>query len=146
MKREFPDLPILCVGGVAVDIDGQSVLLIRRGKEPLQGEWTLPGGMVELGESLKAAVRREVWEETGIRVETLEFLALFERVVREKSGVRFHYVVADYLCQAKGGRLRPASDVTDARWVRRRDLAKYHLQPKAKEVIRQGFSVAAKLK
>lgn len=140
MQREFPELPILCVGGVT--IRNGSVLLIRRGKEPQLGEWTLPGGMVELGERLGEGVRREVREETGLDVEPVEFLALFERIVRLNRGVRYHYVVADYLCRFKGGRLRPASDVTDARWVKHPDLASYHLRPKARGVIRRAFSRA----
>lgn len=138
MQREFPELPILCVGGVT--IRNGSVLLIRRGKEPQLGEWTLPGGMVELGERLREGVRREVREETGLDVEPVEFLTVFERIVRLGRRVRFHYVVADFLCRLQGGRLRPASDVTDARWVKHLDLASYHLRPKAREVIRQAFS------
>lgn len=141
MRREFPELPILCVGGVT--IRNGSVLLIRRGKEPQMGEWTLPGGMVELGERLRDGVRREVREETGLDVEPVEFLTLFERIVQLNRRVRFHYVVADYLCRLKGGRLRPASDVTDARWVTRPDLSKYHLRPKARGVIHQALSRAS---
>ncbi|MGH9434634.1 MAG: NUDIX hydrolase [Terriglobia bacterium] len=143
MNREFPQLPILCVGGVV--IRKASVLLIRRSKPPHQGEWTVPGGMVEVGERLEAAVRREIREETGLRVEPLRFLALFERIVRDKSRVRFHYIVADYLCAAKAGRVSHASDAADARWVQRNDLDQFHLQPKARQVIRQGFDLASKL-
>jgi 8-oxo-dGTP diphosphatase len=137
MNREFPDHPLLCGG--AVVIQRQSVLLIRRGKEPHQGEWTLPGGMVELGEGVEAAVRREIREETGIRVKPIELLAVFERIIRQKREVRFHYVVLDYHCRLEGGKLRPASDVTDARWVRRPDLSKYHLRAKALQVIGMAF-------
>lgn len=142
MQREFPELPILCVGGVT--IRKESVLLIRRGKEPHLGEWTVPGGMVELGERLSPALRREVREETGLDVEPVEFLTLFERIVRIDRRVRFHYVVADFLCRFQSGRLRPASDVTDARWVRQSDLGSYHLRPKARGVIRQAFTRASK--
>lgn len=142
MQREFPELPILCVGGVT--IRKESVLLIRRGKEPHLGEWTLPGGMVELGERLSQALRREVREETGIDVEPVELLTLFERIVRIDRHVRFHYVVADFLCRFQRGRLRPASDVTDARWVSQSDLARYHLRRKARGVIRQAFMRAPK--
>ncbi|MGH9378455.1 MAG: NUDIX hydrolase [Terriglobia bacterium] len=135
MNREFPRHPILCVGGVAVKRD--AVLLIRRGKEPHKGEWSLPGGMVELGEKIEAAVRREIREETGIRVTPLELLVVFERVVRKNKKVRFHYAVLDFRCRPEGGRLRPGSDVTDARWVRRPDLANYNLRPATLRVIAQ---------
>lgn len=141
MKREFPDAPILCVGGVA--IQNESVLLIRRGKEPQLGEWTLPGGMVELGEPIETGLRRELREETGLDVEPVEFLMIYEKIVRLNRRVRFHYVVADFLCRVKGGRLGPSSDVTDARWVRKSDLPAYHLRAKARDVVRRAFARAS---
>ncbi len=137
VKREFPKQPILCVG--AVVILGNSVLLIRRGKPPQKGEWTLPGGMVELGESLRAAVRREVQEETGLRVEPASLAAIFERIIRRNGRVQYHYFVLDYVCRLKGGKLRPASDVTDARWVSQAELGQYRLRPQARQVIQKAF-------
>lgn len=137
MKREFPCGPILCVGGVVVKRD--AVLLIRRGSEPHKGEWSLPGGMVELGEKLEAAVRREIQEETGLRVKPLELLMVFERIMRKGKKVRFHYAVLDFRCRPKGGKLRPASDAADARWVRRADLVDYNLSPDAQRVIARAF-------
>lgn len=137
VKREFPKQPILCVG--AVVILGNSVLLIRRGKPPQKGEWTLPGGMVELGESLRAAVRREVQEETGLRVEPASLAAIFERIIRRNGRVQYHYIVLDYVCRLKGGKLRPASDVTDARWVSQAELGQYRLRPQARQVIQKAF-------
>ncbi|MGH9344528.1 MAG: NUDIX hydrolase [Terriglobia bacterium] len=142
MNREFPCHPILCVGGVVVKRG--SVLLIRRGKEPHKGEWSLPGGMVELGEKVEAAARREIWEETGLRVRPLELLIVFERVVRKNKKVRFHYVVLDFDCQPEGGTLRPASDAADARWVRRSDLANYRLRPAVVQIIEQVFDRGAR--
>lgn len=137
MKREFPDHPVVGVGGVV--IRGGSVLLIRRGREPLKGQWSIPGGLLELGEELAAGVRRELKEETGLEVEPLEALAVFDRIFREGSRVRYHYVIVDYACRWKRGRLRPASDVLDARWVRREDLPKYNLSEMATKVIGQSF-------
>ena len=137
MKREFPDHPIVGVGGVVVHRG--RVLLIRRGTEPLKGVWSIPGGLLELGEELAEGVRRELKEETGLDVKPLEVLAVFDRVFREGPRVRYHYVIVDYACRLKGGRLRSASDVLDARWVRREDLPQYHLSEKATSVLLQAF-------
>lgn len=137
MKREFPDHPMVGVGGVV--IQRGRVLLIRRGGEPLKGEWSLPGGLVELGEDLAEAARRELKEETGLDVEPLEILTVFDRIFRDGRRVRYHFVIVDFVCRLKGGRLAPASDVLDARWVRREDLRDYHLTEKATSVILQAF-------
>ncbi len=137
MKREYPDHPIVGVGGVVVRRG--HVLLIRRGTEPFKGRWSIPGGLLELGEELAAGARRELKEETGLDVEPLEVLSVFDRIMREGQRVRYHYVIIDYVCRCKGGRLRPASDVLDARWVRREDLGQYHLSEKATSVVLQAF-------
>ncbi len=140
MKREFPDHPLVGVGGVVVHRN--RVLLIRRGAEPLKGQWSLPGGMLELGEGLEEAVRRELKEETGLEVEPLAMLTVFDRIMRGGPGdrrVRYHYVIVDYVCRRTRGRLAPASDVLDARWVRREDLPRYQLTDKATSVILQAF-------
>lgn len=115
------------------------VLLIRRGGEPLKGEWSIPGGLIEVGEPLADAVRRELKEETGLDIEPLEMIEVFDRIFRRGRRVRYHFVIVDYVCKLKGGRLRPASDVLDARWVRREDLGKFHLTRKAKSVILKAF-------
>lgn len=137
MKREFPDHPLVGVGGVV--IHRNRVLLIRRGGEPLKGEWSIPGGLIEVGEPLADAVRRELKEETGLDIEPLEMIEVFDRIFRRGRRVRYHFVIVDYVCKLKGGRLRPASDVLDARWVRREDLGKFHLTRKAKSVILKAF-------
>jgi ADP-ribose pyrophosphatase YjhB (NUDIX family) len=116
-------------------------LLIRRGSEPLKGEWSIPGGMLELGEELAAGVRRELKEETGLDVEPLECILVFDRIMREGKRVKYHYVIVDYLCRRKRGRLRPASDVVDARWVRRGDLPQYHLTDMATALILRAFEM-----
>jgi ADP-ribose pyrophosphatase YjhB (NUDIX family) len=140
MKREYPKHPLVGVGGVV--IDRGRALLIRRGKEPLKGEWSIPGGMLELGEELAAGVQRELKEETGLDVAPLECILVFDRILREDDRVKYHYVIVDYLCRRKRGRLRPASDVVDARWVRREDLPQYHLTDLATAVILQAFKMA----
>lgn len=137
MVREYPEHPLVGVGGVVVD--GDRVLLIRRGSEPLKGEWSIPGGMLELGEELAAGVERELKEETGLDVEPLERILVFDRIMREGERVKYHYVIVDYLCRCVGGRLSPASDVVDARWVRREDLPEYHLTEMATSVITAAF-------
>lgn len=116
-------------------------LLIRRGSEPLKGEWSVPGGMLELGEELAAGVQRELKEETGLDVEPLKCILVFDRIMREGARVKYHYVIVDYLCRRKRGRLRPASDVIDARWVRRADLPRYHLTDMATALILEAFEM-----
>lgn len=141
MVREYPKHPLVGVGGVV--IHRGHVLLIRRGSEPLKGEWSIPGGMLELGEELTAGVQRELQEETGLNVQPTECILVFDRIMREGKRVKYHYVIVDYLCRRRGGRLRPASDVVDARWVRREDLPEYHLTAMATDVILRAFAMAA---
>ncbi len=117
MQREFPEVPLLGVGGVIVH-EGR-VLLVQRGREPLKGQWSLPGGLLEVGESLESGVIREVEEETGLRVQPVQLIELLDRIHREGERVRYHYVIADYLCRVTGGDLRAASDAAAARWVER---------------------------
>jgi 8-oxo-dGTP diphosphatase len=144
MRRRYPTRPFLGVGGVV--IRGDSVLLIRRGHAPQKGEWAIPGGLVELGETVADALRREVMEETGISVKPVEMVAVFEPIIKRKGRVQYHYVVLDYACQPSSGRLAPNSDVSDARWVHRTELGKYRLRPPTLRAIRQGFAVIGKLK
>jgi ADP-ribose pyrophosphatase YjhB (NUDIX family) len=117
MQREFPSSPLVGVGAVVVDRG--RVLLIRRGTEPMKGQWSLPGGILELGESLMAGVVREVREETGLVVEPIELIELLDRIHREDNRIRYHYVIADYLCRVTGGVLQAASDADAVRWVER---------------------------
>ncbi len=117
MQREFPSAPLVGVGAVVVE-QGR-VLLVRRGKEPLRGQWSLPGGMLELGEALTDGVVREVREETGLRVEPVELVELLDRIYRENESVRYHYVIADYLCRVVNGELKAATDADAVRWVER---------------------------
>jgi 8-oxo-dGTP diphosphatase len=123
MQREFPMAPLVGMG--AVIVDKGRVLLARRGNEPLKGHWTLPGGLLELGESLTEGVMREVSEETGLTVEVIELIELVDRIHRLREGeterVRYHYVIADYLCRVTGGALQAASDADAVRWVEREE-------------------------
>ncbi len=137
MKREFPDHPLVGVGGVV--IHRNRVLLVRRGGEPLKGEWSIPGGLIEVGEELADAVRRELKEETGLDVEPVAILETFDRIFREGRRVRYHFVIVDFACKLKGGRLRPASDVLEACWVPREQLCRYHLTEKATSIVLQAF-------
>ena len=139
--REFPARPLVGVG--AVVIHRGRVLLVRRGREPLKGRWSLPGGLVEAGEELTRALRRELREETNLEVKPTALIGVFERIVRDQRRARlgrqrrarYHYIILDYACQYKAGRLRPASDATDARWVRPAELAKYRLTAQVRRVV-----------
>ena len=117
VEREFPISPLVGVGGVVVHEN--RVLLVQRGREPLKGQWSIPGGLIDVGESLREAVIREVKEETGLDVEPVELVELLDRIYREGEKVRYHYVIADYLCRVTGGALGAASDADAVRWVER---------------------------
>lgn len=141
MSREYPERPLLGVGGVVVH-NGRA-LLVRRASEPLKGEWSIPGGLVELGEKLIDAVRREVLEETGLIVEPGEVLELFDSIWRDPEGrCQYHYVLVDYLCRVVDGELHAASDVSDAQWATEAELPRFNLRPATESVIRKGFTRA----
>lgn len=137
MQREFPAAPLVGVG--AVVIKAGRVLLVRRGREPLKGHWSLPGGLVELGERLLDAVIREVREETGLEVEPIELVEVLDRIHREENRVRFHYIIADYLCRVTGGKLQAASDADAVRWVEQAEWGALGLDPVAVRVIEAGW-------
>ena len=123
--REFPDVPRVGVG--AVIFDGERVLLARRGSPPGQGKWSIPGGLVHLGERLEDAVVREIEEESGLHVRVLGFCGVIDRVVREQDGVRYHYVIIDYVAESVGGRLQAGSDAAEVLWVKLDDLDQYDI-------------------
>jgi 8-oxo-dGTP diphosphatase len=137
-----PDRPVVGVG--AVVLDGDRVLLVRRAHAPLAGEWSLPGGKVELGETLTAAVAREVWEETGLRVSVGPLVDVVDRLDTFADGrVEFHYVVVDYLCRTSGdGAPAPGSDADDVCWAPVADLAAYRLTDAAVAVIEKARRMA----
>ncbi len=140
LQREFPSSPLVGVGAVVVH-EGR-VLLVQRGTEPMKGNWSLPGGLIDVGELLSAAVVREVMEETGLLVEPVELVELLDRVHREGERVRYHYVIADYLCRVVGGSLQAASDAAAVRWVDPAEWRAIQLDPVTVRVIESGWQRA----
>ena len=147
LSREYPERPVVGVGGVIVD-RGRTVL-IRRGAEPLLGQWSIPGGTIEIGETIEEAVCRELREETGLEVRVLELIELFDRIYLEngtasqdKKKPRYHYVIADYLCELVGGEARAGSDVTDLAFAREEELGKFQLTEKATSVVKKAFAMS----
>ena len=117
MRREYPEAPLVAVAAAVLDDD--RLLLVRRAGEPGRGKWSIPGGVVRLGERLREAVVREVLEETGLLVEVLDLLDVVEVIKRDEEGrVKFHYVIVDYVARPLSGQLRAASDALEARWVK----------------------------
>jgi len=140
-NREYPERPVVGVGGVV--ISGGRTLLIRRGGPPLEGQWSIPGGMLEVGETLLEGVRRELLEETGIEVRVLDLIEVFERINLDRSGkARYHFVVLDYLCEAVRGEARAGSDVTDVAWAAPEELQKFSLTETATRVIMKAFELS----
>ena len=163
-KREYPERPVVGVGGVTIH-DGRA-LLIRRGCEPLKGEWSIPGGTLELGETIAEGVVRELREETGLEVKVLDLIEVFERIFPdpaesqtavEDTGAahnpsgrapetparpQYHFVILDYLCERVAGTPRAGSDVTDLAFARDDELAHYHLTPTATRVLRKAFALS----
>jgi 8-oxo-dGTP diphosphatase len=138
-KREYPALPVVGVGGVVIH-EGRA-LLIKRGSEPLKDQWSIPGGTLELGESIQEGVRRELLEETGIEVRVGELIEVFDRIFRDAAGnIQYHFVIVDYLCEKLSGEAHAASDVTDVAWVNEEDLWNYKLTEAATRVIRRAFA------
>lgn len=139
--RKYPDRPVVGVG--AVVLEAGRVLLVRRAHEPLKGEWSLPGGAVEVGETLVDAAAREVLEETGLAVRVGPIVEVLDRVHRDLDGrVEYHYVLIDYLCTPLGGMLRASSDAADARWALASELPRFELQATTLNVIRKAFDMA----
>jgi 8-oxo-dGTP diphosphatase len=138
-RREYPDCPIVGVGAVIVD-QGR-VLLVKRGSPPLLGEWSLPGGVVELGETLRAAAEREAREETGLIVKAGEVLEVLDRIIPGKDAApQYHYVLIDFLCTMHGGELRAGGDAADVSWASETELGKFKLEQPAIEVIKKAFA------
>jgi len=140
-KHEDREQPTVGVGGVV--IVGDQVVLIRRGTDPLKGRWSIPGGRLEWGETLVEGVRRELLEETGLKVRVGGLIEAFERILRNPArGPRYHFVILDFLCEAEPGRPRPGGDVTEVALAREDELASYQLTEAAARVIRKAFEMA----
>jgi len=138
MNRHYPDRPLVGVG--AVIFRGEEVLLVRRGQEPQKGSWSLPGGLVEVGEGLEAAIKREVLEETALTVKVLGISAVLDRIYRDPDGqVAYHYVLIDFACDYLSGEVHPASDITAAQFVNLHDLPNIPLPPFTAQVIHRAW-------
>jgi mutator protein MutT len=144
-RREYPDRPLVGVGGVI--IEKERALLIKRGSAPLKGEWSIPGGMLELGETIVQGVRRELLEETAVEADVLDLIEVFERITTDDTGrPQYHFVILDYLCEVVRGEAQAGSDVTDVAWVAESELGKYSLTPTATRVIRKAFEMVRRRK
>ena len=137
--RRYPARPYLGIG--ALIFEGKNILLVERGKDPLRGYWSLPGGILETGEKLEEGIRREVLEETGLEIEPVSFFEIFERIIPDAEGrPEYHYVLIDYLCRVTGGALAPASDARRAAWVPQQNLRDYLLTEGTLAVIERAFA------
>jgi ADP-ribose pyrophosphatase YjhB (NUDIX family) len=140
MAADYPEAPVVGVGAVVVN-DGKA-LIVKRAHEPRKGEWSLPGGRVELGESLVAAARREIKEETGLDIDVGPIVEVFDRIHRHEARVRYHFVIVDYLCMCVGGTLCAGDDAEDVAWVTGDELERYAVNEFAAAVIRKGLAMA----
>lgn len=139
IRREFPELPLVGVGAIIIERD--RVLLVRRAHPPIQGQWSIPGGVLEVGEMVRDAAVREAREETGLMVEPGELLGVYDRILRDpEQRVQYHYVLIDFLCRPLGGELLAASDAAEVQWFRREELPSLKLADDTSEVILKGFS------
>jgi len=142
-EREYPQRPIIAVGGVV--IHGGRVLLIRRGQPPLEGRWSIPGGILEIGETIASAIERELKEETSVSVRVMGLLEIYEKVLRDSDNrAQYHFVILDYICEFVEGTPDAAGDVTDAEWVSEADLEKLQLTSAALRVVKKAFALAAR--
>jgi len=143
LQRDYPDRPLVGLG--AVIVRDREVVLVRRASEPLRGEWSLPGGLLELGETLRQGIAREVLEETGLRVRVEQVLDVFDSIVPDATGrTQFHYVLIDFLCVPLGGELRAGSDVSEVVWAAVDELKRFGLTENAVAVIGKAFGESRK--
>lgn len=139
--REYPAQPL--IGAGALIISGENIVLVTRRHEPLKGEWSIPGGLVELGETLRAAAEREALEETSLVVQAGAVVEVVDRIITDAEGkTRFHYVLIDFLCHVIGGDLRAGGDAGEARWVKQGELASYVVAEPAMSVIAKAFKMS----
>jgi ADP-ribose pyrophosphatase YjhB (NUDIX family) len=139
MKREYPECPLVGVGAVIAEKD--RVVLVKRGQAPLLGEWSIPGGLLAVGETLRQGAEREALEETGLVVRATELLGVFERIVPDdEKRMRYHYVLIDFLCERISGELMASGDAAEAQWFLKDELSSVSLPHDTAEVIRLGFA------
>jgi mutator protein MutT len=138
MKRDYPDRPLVGVG--AVIVHENQVVIVQRGTEPLKGQWSVPGGALEVGETLRECAEREAMEETGLQVEAGEVLEVFDAIHRQPDGrIQYHYVLVDFACRLIGGELRAGADAVQAKWVTLDKLGQYQVAETAQKVIRKAL-------
>ncbi|MBV9087329.1 MAG: NUDIX hydrolase [Acidobacteriaceae bacterium] len=138
MKRDYPDRPIVGVGAVIVE-DGRA-LVVRRGSEPLKGEWSIPGGVLELGETLREGAAREALEETGLVVEAGEVLEVVDRIMRDPDGkTQYHFVLVDFLCRRTSGEACAGGDAVEVRWAAEEELDSLKISDAAAAIIRKAL-------
>ena len=139
MRREFPEIPLVGVG--AIIIEGDRVLLVKRAHPPLEAQWSIPGGVLEVGEMVRQAAIREAREETGLVVEPGELLGVYDRILRDpEQRVQYHYVLIDFLCRRIGGELAAADDAAEVCWFTREELPPLDLAEDTLDVIHKGFA------
>jgi len=139
MTREYPDRPLIGVGSIIIEDD--RVVLVKRAHPPIQGQWSIPGGVLEVGEFVREAAVREAQEETGLIVEPGELLGVFDRILRDPDKrVQYHYVLIDFLCRRIGGELLAASDAAEVRWFTPDELPALNLAEDTLAVIQKGFA------
>lgn len=139
MKREFPEQPFVGIGAIIIKDD--RVVLVKRAHPPIQGQWSIPGGVLEVGELVREAAVREAREETGLIVEPGELLGVYDRVLYDAGKrVQYHYVLIDFLCRTVGGELRAASDAAEVRWFTPEELPALNLAEDTQDVIAKGFA------
>jgi len=139
IRRDYPDRPLLGVGAIVVH--DNRILLVRRANPPMQGEWSIPGGLVETGETIKEALIREVSEETCLEIEPVRLIEVFERILRDKEArVQYHFVLIDYLCRVLSGEARAGSDVSDLVWATIGELESFSVADETCRVIRKAIS------
>jgi 8-oxo-dGTP diphosphatase len=148
MKREYPERPLIGIGAIIIEPDRTAergkdsprVVLVKRAHPPIQGQWSIPGGVLEVGELVREAAVREAREETGLIVEPGDLLGVYDRVLYDaKKRVQYHYVLIDFLCRVVGGELRADSDAAEVRWFTREELPPLNLAEDTQDVIRKGF-------
>lgn len=141
MKREYPETPFVGVGAIIIE-DGR-VLLVKRGHPPMAGQWSIPGGVLEVGEMLREAAQREAWEETGLTVEPSVLLGVYDRVLRDDTGrTMYHYVLIDFLCRRLSGEAQAGGDAVEVGWFTRQEASELGLAEDTAEVVRLGFERA----
>ena len=139
MKKEYPKQPIVGVG--AIIIHNGKMLIVKRGSDPGKGKWSVPGGLVELGETVKEAVEREVLEECNLKVEASHLIDIVDNIIQDKNGrIKYHFIILDFFAKLRGGKLKPNSEIIEAKWVPIDEVEKYDLTNTFKEFMKRNLS------